>query len=122
MREENYFLRIGKKNLQEVAASFVIGVLHLIRIGAFPPVVGIWTMSTRGFWSPLVDNKILSDELIDVLRNCDELSALQKLNPDHFESEITKLIERIEKDVQYRNPHWDMDWVINDELDEQELK
>jgi hypothetical protein len=84
-----------ESGLTSFVACLTLGTLRAIQVGALPPEVGIWTLGPPGFWEPLIGRAVPGD-LIDVLRTCDELDALNELEPAAFDVLLHGFIERVE--------------------------
>jgi hypothetical protein len=87
------------KVMQEEREAFVLcltlGTLEAMRCGSWPLESGIWTLAVPSFWEPLEDGTI-SEEIMDILKTCDELSALESLGEKKYAYElIEKMISLI---------------------------
>jgi hypothetical protein len=94
----------------DVAAFFAylgIGVLHAIGSSTVPPKTGIWTVGQPKVWGALINHGDVPQEIIDVFKTGDELSALQKLAPDQLNPTILELIGRLQVELaKIPDPTW----------------
>jgi hypothetical protein len=68
-------------------------------------------------WEPLLDSNFVSERLVDVLREFDELSAFQKLMPDEFAGHVDELLGRLYRALaESEESIWQINWIPDDEL------
>lgn len=76
-------------------ASLALGLLQSIRNDAVPAKVGIWSLGHPAVWEKLQDT--VPARLINVLKQCDELTTMKKLfTPEVFDVEISLMIGELE--------------------------
>lgn len=103
--------QITEDDLPAFVAYLALGTLEAIRAGTVSPDIGIWTLGAPITWEPLEDAKLVPQEIIDVLRQGDELSALQNLAPQTFDAVVTDLIEQLHIALrEMPNPNWRVVW------------
>jgi len=79
MTEKIYRFEVPEVDLDAFLCTLVLGTLEAMRSGQWPLSAGIWTLARPVFREPLERARV-SAELIDVLREADELSALGQLS------------------------------------------
>lgn len=113
-------LELPERNLAPFLACLGIGTLYAIRAGTISADVGIWSLAAPRVWTPLLNKDTVPKEIIDVLRTCDELSALQEAlsdEPGKFDAEITSLIERLGSELRsVPDTAWSISWLPTSEL------
>src|SRR5579872_1329805 len=103
--------QISDNDLPAFMAYLALGTLEAVRTGTVSPDVGIWTLGRPMTWEPLEDAKLVPQELIDVLRQGDELLALHNLAPQTFDAVVSDLIERLHTVLgEMPNPSWRVEW------------
>jgi hypothetical protein len=107
--EKKMMLEIEGEHLPAFLACLAIGTLEAIRQGALPAEAGIWSLAARRLWEPIVGRSPLVDQIIDVLKECDELSAVEELIPSELGSQIERLIARL-KGLVDGQPAWHASW------------
>lgn len=108
-------LHVLNDDLSSVLACLGIGLLWTIRQGVIPPESGIWTLARPQTWVPLQDVELVPQEIIDVFQACDELSAIKKLVPDHYEEAIDEFIQRLAAVMApVGTIGWQLSWVHDD--------
>ncbi len=106
------YCQINEDDLPAFVAYLALGTLEAIRAGIVSSDVGIWTLGRRIMWEPLEEAKLVPQEIIDVLRVSDELSALQKCAPLAFNPTVSDLIERLRAALgEMPNPSWRVEWT-----------
>lgn len=106
-------MQISEEQLSAFIIYLALGVLQTILERAVPSEVGIWTLGAPQMWSEFEGNSHISQEVIDTLQACDELSALQELAPEKFEDEVKKLIKRLHNELsKIPDPIWSIKWTI----------
>jgi hypothetical protein len=105
------YCQVSEDHLSAFVAYIALGTLEAIRAGTVSPGVGIWTLGRPTTWEPLQKVKLAPQELIDVLQQGDELSALQKLAPDTFTAVVSGLIEQLHTVLRTMpDPTWWLTW------------
>ncbi|MCP4540458.1 MAG: hypothetical protein GY832_25245 [Chloroflexi bacterium] len=105
-------LQVTEENLAAFLSCLGIGTLFAIRAGVLSTDAGIWSLGVPRVWEPFIGSSKVSQEIIKVLQSCDELSAIQKLQPDKLNAEITQLIDRLQAELgQVQDPVWQMEWL-----------
>ena len=89
-------LWIQREDRTAFLACLGLGTLYAIRQGVWPPQAGIWTLGRPNIWLRLKDDPEIADDLVEVFSAGDELSAIQKLIPDKYDSILDDLISRLE--------------------------
>jgi hypothetical protein len=78
MAEPVHKIEIGEADREAFALCLALGTLEAIRSNAWPVEAAIWTIARPCFVEPLQDSGI-PEAVLNVLRNADELGAIQKL-------------------------------------------
>lgn len=93
--------------------ALALGILKAIRAGTVSPQVGIWTLGRPIIWEPLQQAKLVPQEIIDVLQQGDELSAIgtTEARPHAFNATVGDLIERLHTDLKEMPCQtWQVEW------------
>lgn len=105
------WLGVSEQDLPAFLIYLAIGTLHAIRTHTVPAQTGIWTLAQPQFIEALTKRANIAQEAINVFSSADELSAIQQLLPDNFETEVDKLIERLRVALsQIQDPYWSIQW------------
>jgi hypothetical protein len=75
MIEKHYCFEVPQIDLDAFVTSLLLGTLEAMRSGAWPLDAGIWTLGRPVFREPL-ELAGLHEDLVAVLQEADELSAL----------------------------------------------
>ena len=95
----NVKLEIPKDELATFLTYLGLGTLCAIKNGAVPPQVGIWTLAQPNLLAFLNNQPSIPKGLIEVFRQADELSAIDKLLPGQFDAEVEKLMKTLEAEL-----------------------
>jgi hypothetical protein len=109
-------LLVGKDQLDAFVICLAIGTLQAIKSKTIPASAGIWTLDPPRFWKPLAEHALVSQDVLEVLQTCDELSAIQELIPNQFEATIIELLDKLTAELKgIDDPVWRIEWVINED-------
>ncbi|MDI1434620.1 hypothetical protein [Polyangium sorediatum] len=78
MNEKVYCFEVVKADLDAFLGSLMLGTLQAMRSGLWSLDAGIWTLGRPCFRDPL-ERASVPEELVAVLQEADELSALAEL-------------------------------------------
>ena len=105
------YCQVSEDDLSAFVAYLALGTLEAIRAGTVSPGVGTWTLGRPVTWEPLQQAKLVPQEIIDVLQQGDELSALQKIAPHACDAAVGDLIERLHAVLRAMpSPVWRVEW------------
>ncbi len=112
MTTDNHNLQVSKEGLEAFALCLALGTLEAIRSKAWPPDAGIWTLGRPRFKS-LLEKSNFPEDVMAVIEQADELSAIQELSGMDAYSKclnqsITVLTERL-KEVS--GHYWHAGWT-----------
>lgn len=97
-------------NINSLLACLGLGVLHAIRNGILPPTYGVWTLGMPRVIEPLEQTPSISEKILAVFQQFDELGAIKELIPGEYDLIINGLIKDLESELsKFRNQLWEIE-------------
>jgi hypothetical protein len=91
-----------------------LGTLEAIKSEIWSSEAGIWTIGRPNFLNEL-EKMNVSEEILNILVQFDELNALKELDKEAFEKEILKIEETIKNHLKnFSNNFWYAKWRNED--------
>jgi hypothetical protein len=119
METTHWALSIPEDEVLSLVVCLGIGTLYAIREGILPPKTGIWTLGRPNLWGPLDEHPGIPQSVLDVLSQCDELSAISQLLPDRLQPKINELIEQLVAALDDPDDvGWTAKWRVSQERDD----
>jgi len=112
MPTDDHNLRVSKEGLEAFAICLVLGTLEAIRSKAWSPDAGAWTIGRPRF-KGLLENADFPEDVMAVIEQADELSAIRDLSgmeaySQCLDQSITVLTKRLKE---LAGQYWYADWT-----------
>jgi hypothetical protein len=88
---------IDSNELNVFIATIGLGILEAMKNGQLSYSFGIWSLARPAFWQKLENINTLSPELLEIVKEFDELDALNKFNVNSCNNRINEMIKELKE-------------------------
>lgn len=88
-------MSVEPDELATVVGALALGTLDAIAHGVLPVEAAVWSLGAPRMWRPLQGRSPKLDQIVEVLRACDELSGIEEAAPGELPAEIARLAEAL---------------------------
>lgn len=109
---ENYeTLLVKSETFEPFVLCLALGTLEAIKCEIWSSEAGIWTIGRPNFLDEL-EKMNISEEIMNILVQFDELDALSRLDKEAFEREVLKIEEIIKQYLKkFSTDFWSAKWL-----------
>lgn len=87
-----------KEDTELFVAILALGILESIKSNDLLHEIGTWSIARPGFWRNLKKQEIISEKLLNIVKQFDELNLRNELDPIACSDDIDKMITKL-KDI-----------------------